>query len=221
MASRSQSRASRAAAPRRGQRAAGPDRLGGRLSPPVPTSVGRPRSASSTTPDATAVTLFERAIGAVQQHNYRAAAALFRELLASFPAEHMLLERARVYLDLCERESQGHQTPLTAEERLTAATAALNNEHDEEAERLAHSVLDELPDQDLALYLLAAVHARRGDAETAIAWLARATAVSPDVRAQARHDADFQPLRQLEAFQQLLESPISARSGAPHNRRVR
>jgi hypothetical protein len=45
--------------------------------------------------------------------------------------------------------------------------------------------------------------------------------VSPDVRAQARHDADFEPLRDLEPFQQLIDAPISAQSGARRQRRPR
>ena len=219
MAKPSQSRTTRPSGPR----AALPPAKPVRKAPISATAASwaKPAPLAPGTPDPTAVALFERAMGAVQQHHYQPAATLFRELLTSFPSERMLLERARVYLELCERELRRRQPPLTAQERLTAATAALNNERDDEAERLAHSVLDELPDHDLALYLLAAVHARRGEAETALEWLTRAMDVSPDVRAQARHDTDFQSLRELDAFQQLLDSPISARSDAQRNRRPR
>jgi tetratricopeptide (TPR) repeat protein len=102
---------------------------------------------------------------------------------------------------------------MTAEEKVTAATAALNDERDEEAERLAHSVLDEVPDHDLALYLLAAVHARRGESDMALEWLGRALEVSPDVSAQARHDADFESLRDLESLRQLLDARVYLKSG--------
>ncbi|MEO8481802.1 MAG: tetratricopeptide repeat protein [Acidobacteriota bacterium] len=152
---------------------------------------------------------------ALQRHRYAAAAAAFRSLLDDFPAERALLDRARVYLELCERELRSQpQKPTTAEERVTAATAALNDGRDDEAEQLAHSVLDDAPDHDLALYLLAAVHARRGEAGVALEWLARALEVSPDVSAQARHDVDFKSLRDLADFRQLLDASFSAQSGA-------
>jgi hypothetical protein len=110
-------------------------------------------------------------------------------------------------------------SPRTVEERLTAATAALNIGDDGRAESLAASVLAEEPRQDLALYLLAAIAARRKATDAALLYLGEAIAVSPEVRAQARLDADFQSLRADERFRQLVEPPGSAASKA--NRRPR
>jgi tetratricopeptide (TPR) repeat protein len=176
--------------------------------------MGRPVSATGPGPVPNAVGLFEQGMQSLQRHRYDAAAGAFRAILEGFPGERALLDRTRVYLDLCERElSRQPRMPMTAEEKVTAATAALNDERDEEAERLAHSVLDEVPEHDLALYLLAAVHARRGESDMALEWLGRALEVSPDVSAQARHDADFESLRDLEPFRQLLDARVSLQSG--------
>jgi len=90
---------------------------------------------------------------------------------------------------------------------LTAATAALNDGDEDTAQKLARSVLAEAPQQDLALYLLAAIEARRGAPDDALLLLGRAIEVSPELRAQARHDADFEDLRGLEAFRQLIDIP--------------
>ena len=43
----------------------------------------------------------------------------------------------------------------------------------------------------------------------ALDLLTRAFDVSPEIRAQARHDLDFETLRDLEGFQQLLEAPVT------------
>lgn len=173
-------------------------------------------------PSADAVTLFQAGVEAMQRHRHEQAAGHFRTLLGGFPSERALLDRARVYLDFCERELQRRPpAPMTPEEKVTAATAALNDGRDAEAERLARDVLTASPDHDLALYLLAAVNARRGDSDGALSWLTRAMEVSPDVRAQARHDADFESLRALEPFQQLIDAPISAQSGARRQQRAR
>jgi tetratricopeptide (TPR) repeat protein len=159
-------------------------------------------------------------VRALQRHEYAPAADGLRRLLTDFPTERALLDRAQVYLDLCERELRRRPAaPQTIEERLTAATAALNNGDDDEAETLAHGVLSESPEHDLALYLLAAVYGRRGNRSQALDLLRRAMHVSPDIRAQARHDADFEILREMHEFQELLDSP--AGSSGPNGRRLR
>jgi len=165
------------------------------------------------------VAAFEAAVRELQRHKYADASKRFKAVLGSFPSESALLDRVRVFLGVCEREMQRKPAaPRTTEERLTLATAALNNGEDAAAERLASGVLADSPDHDLALYLLAAVHARRGDTDAALARLQRAVAVSPDVRAQARHDADFEGLRELPAFLALLEAPVNGASAAPARR---
>ncbi len=171
-----------------------------------------------------AVTLFERGMAALQGHDYRRAAELFDGLVDRFTEERALVERSRVYLALCQRElGRRPPAPRTIEERLTAATAALNNEDDAATETLVRAVLEESPRHELALYLLAAVEARRGARESALTLLTRALDVSPEIRAQARHDLDFETLRELEAFQQLLDAPVvpASQTVAPPQRRPR
>ena len=111
---------------------------------------------------------------ALQRHEFIVAASRFRVLLDQHPAEGVLLDRARVYLGLAERElARRPVEPRTLEERLTAATAALNNGDHDGAESLARGVLAEDPHQDLALYLLASVEARRGRLDAALSYLGR------------------------------------------------
>ena len=137
------------------------------------------------------------------------AAGHFRILLDQHPAEGVLLDRARVYLGLAERElARRPVEPRTVEERLTAATAALNNGDHDGAESLARGVLAEDPHQDLALYLLASVEARRGLFDAALSYLGQAIAISPEARAQARFDPDFESLYENDAFRELTESPL-------------
>jgi tetratricopeptide (TPR) repeat protein len=170
-------------------------------------------------PDAQGVALFQQAMEALQRKRYGLAADRFRSLLKQFPAERALRDRTRVYLDLAERElNRQPANPRTLEERVTAATAALNNEQYADAERLVRSVLAEDARHDLALYLMAAIEARRDEVEAALSYLGRAIAISPEVRAQARHDADFERLRNSEAFQTLVDPP-SAPSGSRKLRR--
>ena len=172
--------------------------------------------------DTAAVGLFQQGMEALQKHGYQRAAERFRALLEKFPEERALSERSRVYLDLCERElNRKPASPKTTEERLTAATAALNSGHDAQAERLVRSVLTSEARHDLALYLMAAIEARRGGADAALDYLTQAVTVSPEVRAQARHDVDFEVLRGSEVFQALIDppsTPFAPRRGRRNSR---
>jgi len=151
---------------------------------------------------------------ALQHHQYGPAAESFTQLVERHPLERALLDRARVYLELCARELSRRPTePRTIEERLTAATAALNNLSHDRAESLARGVLAEDPHQDLALYLLAVIEVRRGSFDKALSYLGQAIALSPEARAQARHEPDFEPLFDVPAFQELTELPSQAAPG--------
>ena len=167
-----------------------------------------------------AVVEFERAMASLQRHAYSEAAESFRRIAGAFPDERALLDRVRVYLDLCERELRRQPpAPKTVEERLTAATAALNDGDEALADALARSVVREDAEQDLAYYLLAAVAARRGSPEEALTHLARSVALSPEAGAQARFDADFESLRAHDDFRRLTDP--SSTSGASRARRSR
>jgi tetratricopeptide (TPR) repeat protein len=159
---------------------------------------------------------------ALQRKAYADAASAFESLIAGYPGERALLDRARLYLDLCRREiARRPAEPRTPEERLTAATAALNRGDDGTAERLAQSVLSEDPRHDLALYLLASVESRRGNTDQALGYLRDAIAISPEARAQARHEPDFEPLRDLDAFRELTDLSAIPSANARRPRRGR
>jgi tetratricopeptide (TPR) repeat protein len=163
--------------------------------------------------------LFEEAMQALQRHAYRDGAEGFRTLLERYPSERALLDRVRVYLELCDRELRRQPAaPNTIEEQLTAATAALNNGDDDGAERLARVVLADDPRQDLALYLLAVIEARRGSADSALSYLERAVEISPEAGAQARFDGDFESLRETETFRRLTEPPTNSIPPAQYRR---
>ncbi len=170
-------------------------------------SLPEPLEPAADTP-AAATALFETGMLALQRHDYGQATTVFRRLLAEFPRERALADRARVYLELCDRELAARSLlPQSTEERVTAATAALNNADEGQAERLARMVLAEDPEHDLALYLLATVEVRRGKTDAAMQYLSQAVAISPEAGTQARHDPEFETLHGTELFDELTEPP--------------
>lgn len=158
---------------------------------------------------------FEAAVRAMQAHEYSAAEQAFGAIIGTFPRERALLERARVYRELCHRELDKTAAPRTLEERLTAATAALNDDDEPKAEELARGVLAAEPRNDIALYLLAAVEARRGRSESALALLTKAVEIAPEAAARARLDEDFDSLKAHTAFRHLTEPPEVHASAGP------
>ncbi|MEW6319561.1 MAG: tetratricopeptide repeat protein [Acidobacteriota bacterium] len=154
---------------------------------------------------AEAVTVYEQAMRTLQQKNFARAGELLRQLIRSFPEERELLERARLYLALCER----HTTPTlaepqTVEEFLYAATLALNAAQFDRAQRYLDHVRREQPGNDQALYMLGVTHAQRGETELALRYLEQSFAANPENRVLARLDADLEDLRALEAASRLF-----------------
>src|SRR5207302_9094311 len=102
--------------------------------------------------------------------------------------------------------------PQTIDERLYAATLAINGGNYEQALQHLRLVRDEDPDNDHALYMLAVAHAQRGEHAEAVAHLERAIALNTENRALAKSDPDLEPLREDDAFRAALEAPSLPRS---------
>lgn len=167
----------------------------------------KPPERKTTYPEAVAA--YERGIAALQRRDYQAAAGSFRDLMSRFPDERELQERAQVYLRVCERELAAAAAPRTAEERLVAATVALNAGDYPRTLGLLDDVLHEDPKNDLAQYMAAVVHCAKGDLDAAIVRLRRAIELNPENRNLARQDADLEALQDNQDFRHLLEAPAA------------
>ena len=156
--------------------------------------------------------MYERGLEALQRHDYSAAADLFESVLRQYPEEKELHERVRLYLNICQRQAAPREEmPQTIDERLYAATLAINGGRYDQAIAHLRLVRDEDPDNDHALYMLAVAHAQRDEPAEAVAHLERAIALNPENRALARTDPDLEPLRDDDAFRAALDAPASAR----------
>jgi len=161
-----------------------------------------------------AVALYERGLEALQKHAYAEAAKLLESVLRQYPEEKELHERVRLYLNICHRQATQRQAaPQTIDERLYAATLAINGGQYDQAIAHLRLVRDEDPHNDHAIYMLAVAHAQRDEHAEAVAHLERAIALNPENRALARNDPDLEPLHDDDAFRAALEAPSSMRAG--------
>lgn len=180
-----------------------------RVSPPDPS---RPKEPPPPPPKKPAyyeaIALYERGVQALQRHNYPAAAEHLRTVIDRYPDERELVERARLYLRVCEREtSRQPATPTTPEERVYAATVSLNSgDHDAALDHLNKALTDD-PDSDHAHYIMAVALSMRGRRDTALDHLRQAIALNPENRSLARQDPDLESLRDHDAFRAVLDTP--------------
>jgi tetratricopeptide (TPR) repeat protein len=170
-----------------------------------------------------ALAAYEQGVAALQAHDYPRASAMLRSVLSRYPSERELHERVRLYLNVCERHMAPRaSSPTTPEERVFAATLAVNAGDFEAALAHLRAATDESPEHDHALYMLASVLALREQPGEAVPILLRAIELNPDNRAMARHDPDLESLRQDETVRAALEAapPPKPERRKPQRRRA-
>jgi tetratricopeptide (TPR) repeat protein len=167
-----------------------------------------------------AVAIYERGVQALQRHDYQGAAGFFRTVLERYPDERELLERARLYLRVCERETTRQPpVPKSPAEQVYAATVALNSgDHSGALEHL-QSALGADPQSDHAHYIMAVALGMRNRADEAIEHLGQAIALNPENRSLARQDPDLDALRDHERFKTALDTPPAPNRRRPVRRR--
>jgi tetratricopeptide (TPR) repeat protein len=167
-----------------------------------------------------ALAMYENGVRALQRHDYHGAAAQFRTIIERYPEERELQERSQLYLRVCERETARQPpAPQTPQERVYAATVALNAGDTAAALDHLRRALSDAPDSDHAHYIMSVALASKGDASQALEHLRRAISLNPDNRGLARQDPDLESVRNIEGFRDLLDVPQGNSRGKARKRR--
>jgi len=173
---------------------------------------------------ADAVILYERGLHALQGKRYRDAAETLKRVIAEFPEEKELHERAELYLRVCARQlTPPDATPKTPEEQVYAATLAVNAGAFDRAIALLTVALQQKKDNDSAEYMFGVALSMKGDQRGALAHFARAVELNSDSRELLRKEPELEALRQTDEFKALLAAPSAParkeRRPLPHARR--
>jgi len=149
---------------------------------------------------------FDRGVASLQKKKVEEAEKHFLELIQKYPEEKELADRARVYLAVCERQKQGSAPALSEPEDFYYAAVVAKNRGEVEAaiEHLKHAAKKNGGGK--VDFLLACCYAQNGERETALEHLRRAIQEDRSNRILARHDSDFDPVRDTPEFQELLAS---------------
>jgi tetratricopeptide (TPR) repeat protein len=153
-----------------------------------------------------ALEAFERAVKALGKKDFERAQELLDALIESYPEERDLLERARSYRAICQRGLEKRPRPKTFEDFLNQGVYLLNRGEYKEALKALQHASEIHPKNEHVLYCLAAAQARTGDRSAALKALRSAIHANPANKAQARADADFDPLREDSDFVALVQA---------------
>jgi tetratricopeptide (TPR) repeat protein len=149
---------------------------------------------------------FDRGVTALQRKKPDEAERHLLDLIQKYPDEKELVDRARVYLAVCERQKNAARAALVEPEDFYYVALLEKNrgnvrEAIEHAKRAAKKNGGGKVD-----FLLACCYAQSGEADTAVEHLRKAIEEDHRNRILARHDRDFDPVRDTPAFQELLAS---------------
>lgn len=160
-----------------------------------------------------AVRAYEQGVEALQQRDYARAAQLLESLIDHYPDEKELHERVRLYLNVCRRQAAPPEhNPQTPEERVYAATLAINAGVYDHGLRQLQLALEADPANDYVHYMLGVVHALRQDFASSLAHLQRAVELNPDNRFLALQDTDLSGLRDANpSFRTIIDGAFTAR----------
>jgi tetratricopeptide (TPR) repeat protein len=149
---------------------------------------------------------FDRGVSALQKKKLDEAERNFSDLIQKYPDEKELVDRARIYLAICERQKQAAQPALTEPEDFYYAAVVEKNRGNvsEAIEHLKRAVKKNGGGR--VDFLLACCYAQTGDSEVSLQHLKKAIEEDHQHRILARHDRDFDPLRETPEFQELLAS---------------
>jgi len=152
-----------------------------------------------------ALSLYDRGVVALHGRKFREALDTLNAVIEQFPEEKELHERARLYIRVCERSLEGEpQKAESLDERVTAATVAINNGALEKAITILTAVLHKDAKHDAAAYMLGVAHALQGNDSAAIQHLSHSIALNPENRELAMKEPDLEQLRHTDEMRALL-----------------
>jgi tetratricopeptide (TPR) repeat protein len=149
---------------------------------------------------------FDRGVAALQKKKFEEAERNFVDLIQKYPEEKELVDRARVYRAVCERQRKAANPALVEPEDFYYA-AVLEKNRGNVSEAIEHLKRAARKNGGGRVdFLLACCYAQIGDSAPALEHLRKAIEEDQRHRFLARHDRDFDPVRDSPEFQELLAS---------------
>ncbi len=148
-----------------------------------------------------ALAAYSQGIKAFRKGDCAKAKEYFEALLEKHAAEKELVDRAKIYLDICEIRQKKDAIPLkTFEDYFLYAVYKLNQEDFEETIKLLEKARAKEPNEGKAVYLMALAYCQMGDVDKCLESLKEAVHMDKFFGILARNELKLEPLWEDKKF---------------------
>ncbi len=153
-----------------------------------------------------ALALYNQGIKDFRKDDYDKALASFKELVAAYPEEHELVDRARVYISICERGPKKESiSPRNIEDYLFYAQMRINQGDHQTALKLLEKALELKREEARVFYLMATAYVQAGQVEDGLEALKKALQKDKSLAVMAQNEPDFESILEDKRFKVLVK----------------
>jgi tetratricopeptide (TPR) repeat protein len=151
-----------------------------------------------------ALAIYGQAMKEFHKGDFDKAAESLAEFVEKYAAERELVDRARIYIDLCKNRDKKERMALkTVDDYYFYAVYKINQRDYDGAFKLLEKALDMKGDEGKIHYLMADIHCIQGRTEEALESLKKAIQKDKYFRILAQNENDFEPLWEDKKFKVL------------------
>jgi len=144
---------------------------------------------------------YSQAMKAFHKGVYPRAAGLLKEFLERYASEKELVDRAKVYLSICEEQKKDTGVKLkTSEDYYQYGIYKLNQGDYEESLKLLNKAAEMEPKEGKFVYSMADCFCLMGDEDNCLAYLTKAIQIDKYFKILAQNERDFEPLWEDKRF---------------------
>ena len=148
---------------------------------------------------------FQKAVETFHREDFARAAELFRKFIERYDEEKEFVDRAQIYLSICENRLHPPEIKLEGFEDYYYYSVYLLNRGDyEQALEYLKQALTEKPKEAKIYYLMANAYCRLGNTDECLKNLKKAIQLDDFFRILAQNDRDFEPLWEDKKFKLII-----------------
>lgn len=154
-----------------------------------------------------ALAAYGQAMKEFHKGDFDKAADSLTDFIEKYPAERELIDRARIYSELCRNRDKKERMSLkTVDDYYFYAVYKINQGDHEGALKLLEKALDMKADEGRIQYLMADIHSVLGRIDEALEALKKAVLKDKHYRILAQNEIDFEPLWEDKRFKALFRA---------------
>lgn len=172
---------------------------------PAKRTNGRPTASNGVASYGKALQLFDRGVELFNRKKFEKARAVFADIMEGFADEQDFHDRARLYLNLIERQMHPSEPRARGyEDFYNRAIYCLNIAEYDKALGFLKKASEKKPNDPSITYFMALVFAGKNDAPSCLPLLKKAIELDAENRVLARNETEFQSLAENPEIRELL-----------------